>query len=277
MLAAVITSQTIGLVGTLLLLAASAEAAPPPEALVWAAAAGISGVGGLGFFYLALSRGTMGLVAPLAALIGAGLPVLVAIAGGETVPPERLGGIGLALVAVVLISLPGGESGAEIRARRIDVSELPFVVLAGLGFAGFFLGMDRASAGGETWFPLVVVRIAGLSLVGFVFVAMLMRRRGGGPWLTRAGDLLGVDRLRASGIGLASVVGLFTLTGVGDLGGNAFFLLAKHADTFAVAVVLSSLYPVVTTLVAAVVLHERLRRLQLLGVGLATISVPLLR
>jgi len=54
-------------------------------------------------------------------------------------------------------------------------------------------------------------------------------------------------------------------------------VLSKHADALSVAVVLSSLYPVVTTVLAALLLRERLRPLQLLGVALATASVPLLR
>ncbi len=54
-------------------------------------------------------------------------------------------------------------------------------------------------------------------------------------------------------------------------------MLARHADAFSVAVVLSSLYPVVTTVLATLVLHERLRLMQLAGVVLATLSVPLLR
>jgi drug/metabolite transporter (DMT)-like permease len=65
--------------------------------------------------------------------------------------------------------------------------------------------------------------------------------------------------------------------GFGDLGGNAFFVLAQHADVFSVAVVLSSLYPVVTTVLAAIFLHERLSRAQIGGIVLATLSVPLLR
>jgi drug/metabolite transporter (DMT)-like permease len=64
---------------------------------------------------------------------------------------------------------------------------------------------------------------------------------------------------------------------LGDLGGNGFFVLATRADALSVAVVLSSLYPVVTALLAALFLHERLRPLQIVGVVLASLSVPLLR
>ena len=76
---------------------------------------------------------------------------------------------------------------------------------------------------------------------------------------------------------LAVVAALLVMAGAGDLGGNAFFVLATGAEAFSVAVVLASLYPIVTTILAAIFLHERLGRLQILGVVLATLSVPLLR
>ena len=67
------------------------------------------------------------------------------------------------------------------------------------------------------------------------------------------------------------------ICGLGDLGGNGFFVLATRADALSVAVVLSSLYPIVTTLLAALFLSERLRPLADRGVVLASLSVPLLR
>lgn len=274
---AILTSQFVGLGLSLILLGWTGEASPAPEAFVWSAIAGASGIAGLGFFYLALARGTMGVVAPLAALIGAGLPVLVAIVGGETVSYVRLGGIGLALVAVILISLPGAEeSPGERRLIAIDIRDLPLAVAAGLGFAGFFLGLDRASAPGTLWWPLVVVRIVGVAIVLAIFLALVARATA--PSLrSRASSVLGVGRLRESGRSIAATLPLFVLTGVGDMGGNAFFVLARDADAFSVAVVLSSLYPVVTTVLAALILRERLRPIQVAGVAMATISVPLLR
>jgi drug/metabolite transporter (DMT)-like permease len=277
-IAAMLASQGLGLIGVLAVLAISGEAPPSTEFLIWGLFGGFSGVAGLGFFYLALSRGTMGVVAPLAAILGAGIPVLLAILGGEPTPLARLGGIALALLAVVLISLPAraADSTAEQRAMNIDLRELPIVVLAGLGFAGFFIGIDRASASGAIWWPQAMVRVAGLTLVVGA-IAVAMARLGALSWRRRVADVLGVDRLRASGRSLASVVPLFALAGAGDLGGNAFFVLARHADAFAVAVVLSSLYPIVTTVLAAVLLRERLRPVQVAGLALAALSVPLLR
>src|SRR5688572_28294510 len=160
-----LASQGIGFIGTLLVLVLSAEPLAAPDSLAWGAIAGVCGVGGLGFFYYALSRGTMGLVAPLAALIGAGLPVLLAIAGGEQPDTWRLAGIGLALVAVVLISIPtGDQSTHERRAARIDLADLPLVILSGLGFAGFFIAIDKAAETGAMWWPLAMVRLLGISM-----------------------------------------------------------------------------------------------------------------
>lgn len=272
-----LASQGIGMVATGLILLVVGEPVPAADSVLWAAIAGISGVGGLAFFYLALARGTMGVVAPLAALIGAGVPVLVAIINGESVDAIRLLGIALALTAVVLISLPSRTAnGAERRVFRADIAELPIVVLAGLGFAGFFIGIDRATADGALWWPLTIVRVFGISLVVLVIAIAIWRRREGNLG-GRAAGVLGLDRLRDSGRTFTIVALLLLGSGVGDLGGNVFFVFARGADTLAVAVVLSSLYPVVTTLLAALLLRERLRPVQLVGVALATLSVPLLR
>lgn len=277
MLAAITSSQAIGLAATVVVLAASGEQMPVAESLAWSAAAGLSGVVGLACFYLALSRGTMGLVAPLAGLIGAALPALVAILAGEDVGQARLAGIVIALIAVVLISLPSGsQTPGERRLAHLDLRELPLVIAAGLGFACFFLLLDRAAAeGGQTWWPLFFVRLVGLATVLGIICGLLARGRDE-PLAHRAGQLLGLPRLRALSLSVVGVAPLFALAGAGDMGGNAFFLLANEADSLPVAVVLSSLYPIVTTLLAAAFLRERLGRVQLVGIVLAVIGVSLI-
>ena len=271
-----LVGQGIGLSGTVLLVAISGETFPSTQAVAWAAGAGALGMVGLAAFYYALARGSMGIVAPLAALIGAGVPVIVSIVGGATTTPARLAGMALALAAVVLISLPAApRDAAERRTVRIDLAELPLVLVAGLGFAGFFLLVDQATAGGQTWWPLAVVRVAGLALVLVGLVAALARTRP--EHGTRLSAVLGLERLRSQPMAVLPLVVLLVATGVGDLGGNVFFVLSKQVDQLAIAVVLSSLYPVVTTILAVLLLRERLTRFQLLGVVLASFSVPLLR
>jgi len=259
-------TQVIGFLATAGLLAASPEALPPVPALAWAAAAGLSGVAGLGCLYLALSRGTMGLVAPLAALVGAALPALVGIVSGEPASPLLLSGMALALCAVVVISLPDSTSAAQSAERGTSArAELVLILLSGLGFAGFYLFIDQSRAsGGETWWPILIVRLAGLTVValtaGLLFARSAVTGRGGRP------------SLRVS----VALLPLLVLSGLGDLGGNLFFLLANAAGGLAVAVVLSSLYPVVTALLARVFLHERLSRLRLVGVAAAIGGVLLI-
>jgi drug/metabolite transporter (DMT)-like permease len=262
----------------LVLLALSGENLPSTEAILWALAAGASGVIGVGAFYYALSRGTMGVIAPLTGLIGAGVPVLLAIAFGETVAPARLLGIVLALIAVVLTSLPGGSTSDSQRRRvRLDIAELPYIVVSGLGFAGFFLFVDRASDAGQTWWPLTFVRLAGLALVLLALVVFAARAAGGRGIAHGGATVLGLAKLRVEHMSRQVLITLILVVGLADLGGNVFFVIASQNDAFSVAVVLSSLYPVVTAILAAVFLRERLRPIQIVGVALATISVPLMR
>jgi drug/metabolite transporter (DMT)-like permease len=266
----------LGLIGTSILVPFSGEAPLDGQAVGFAILAGLFGVSGLFCFYYALGRGSMGVIAPISALIGAGGPVLIAIYNGEHVSAARLIGIVLALIAVVLISLPGGESTpSEQRRVRLDVRELPIVVASGLGFAGFFVFIGHATVGGGVLLPLVVVRTVGVALVLVAF-AFLLLRMPPAPLRTRASELLGLPRLRSWPGSRLALAGVFVVAGLGDLGGNFFFVTAQHADLFSVAVVLSSLYPVITTILAVLLLRERLRPVQTAGVVLATLSVVLL-
>ena len=258
---AVFVAQGVGLVLATLLLLVSAEAMPGNEALLWAALAGASGAAGLGFFYQALARGTMGLVAPLTALIAATIPALIGIASGDEVGPLILLGMGAALAAVVLISLPDRRLGQPLLPsyRGSRAREWLLIIGGGLGFAGFFLAIDASHhAGGAVWWPLFMVKLAGFAGV------------------TAAGlVLLPLGRAGAIRIGVAALL-MGSLAGLGDLGGNLFFVLASGEGELAVVVVLASLYPVTTAVLARFFLHERLGRLRLAGVALAVAGVVLI-
>lgn len=258
---AVLLTQGVGLILASGLLLASGEPAPPAEALWWAAAAGISGAIGLPLFYLALSRGTMGLVAPLTALLGATIPAVVGLLSGDQAGPLILGGMVAALAAVVLIAMPDRRLGSPVLATYHGSRgrEWLLIIGASLGFAGFFLCVDASqAAGGGVWWPLWVVKLAG---VGVIFAAVVLA--------------LPVGRLPALRLGAAALV-VGSLAGVADLGGNLFFVLAMAAGDLAIAVVLSSLYPVGTALLARAILHERLGPLRLAGVALAITGVALI-
>jgi drug/metabolite transporter (DMT)-like permease len=272
-----LVGQSVGAVAGALIVVVSGEAPPAALELAWAALAGIAGLGGLYCFYRALSGGTMALIAPLAGVIGAAVPAAVAVIGGEQLSAIRLVGLVGALTAIVLISLPSGLRSAE-RVWHLGRNDLLLTVLAGLGFAGFFLFLDRSTVSGATWWPLLTVRLVGLAvLCGTVIVVVGLMR---GSLRERVSSLLGLNQLtaRAGGTtaGLLVVTPVFVLGGAGDLGGNVFFLFANQHDALAVAVVLSSLYPIVTAVLAAALLGERLGRLQVAGVVLAVVAAALI-
>jgi drug/metabolite transporter (DMT)-like permease len=258
---AVFLAQFVGLLVAGLLLLLSAEPRPGSEALLWGAAAGVSGAFGLGSFYLALSRGTMGLVAPLAALLAAAWPAAFALVTGDGVGTLALVGMVVALASIVLISLPDRRLGTPVMPtyHGSRASEWLLILGAALGFGGFFLFIDAShDAGGAVWWPLLMVKLAGVLAV--VAAALVLAPLGRFP-----GIKLGAAAL---------LVGC--IAGFGDLGGNLFFVLASGEGELAVVIVLTSLYPVVTAILARIFLHERLSPLRVAGVALAILGVVLI-
>ena len=269
-----IASQAFGIGATTVFLAVSGEAAPPAEALWWAGIAGICGIVGLAFFYRALSSGKMALIAPIAGVVGAALPAAVGLLAGDHLSGARLAGLVAALLAIAFISVPAGEARGRSTIEPVD---LALALLAGLGFAAFFLCLDRSAAeGAQAWWPLLAVRLVGLTALLTSIVALAAVGRAG-SFNGRVDRILGWSRLRApGGPSLRMVLPLFVVAGLGDQGGNVFFLLANQNDALSVAVVMASLYPVVTVLWAAALLHERLSGLQIAGVALAAAAAGLI-
>lgn len=240
----VVAAYTVGfflLVGLALI---TRESFPQPMDLLWGALAGIAGVLGLLAFYSALATGKMGLAAPVSAMLTATLPVAFSAFITGLPSPLQLGGFALALLAIGLISRPDGTEGSL---RGIGLA-----LIAGLGFGCFFILISRVSPGAIFW-PLAAAR--------FVSVALL---------------LLALRLRRQEVLPGKSVAPLITLTGVLDAVGNAFFVLAAHSGRLDIAAILSSLYPAATVLLAAIVLRERIQRIQATGVVLALLAIPLI-
>ncbi len=219
---------------------------PLPEGAwpLWSAVAGAAGSGALVCFYLALSTGTMGVVAPIASL-GVIVPVVLGVLGGET--PSALTWVGM-LVAVVGVLL---ASGPELSG---GVSRRP-VLLAAMAGAGFGCTLFALDRGGRI---SVVHTLWGMRLTSvllFLIAAAVVRTTGG---MTRRDlPLLGA-------------------VGVADLSANALFAVASSSGYLSVASVLGSLYPVITAALAYAVLRERLRPVQFLGGGLTVVAVLLI-
>jgi len=136
--AVVLWSHVVGLV--MLVGAAPLVAGEPSgRALTVGAAAGLLGGTGVALFYRALAVGTMSVVAPVAALLSAAVPVVVGLGSGDRPSGAALAGIALALGAVVLISR---ESPVATAATPLRWQALALAVGAGLGFGLFFVAID---------------------------------------------------------------------------------------------------------------------------------------
>ena len=241
-------SQLVGLLALAVVALVAAESRPDQVEVLWSLAAGVGGAIAISSFYRALAVGEMGVVAPLSGVVGAGVPVIASFALGETVSPLQGIGIACALTAVVVVSIGS-------RSRSTAWGTLPFVIAAGVGFAFFYLAMDRATASsGHLWLPLLMARTS----AGAVLVAIATATHG-------------VSVQAAS-----QQLPLLVLVGLGDLGGSLFFMLANANGPLSIAVVLSSLYPVATALLAWLILRERLGRPQVAAAALALAGIALI-
>ncbi|HZR51937.1 MAG TPA: DMT family transporter [Streptosporangiaceae bacterium] len=218
--------------------------------LAWAVAGGVAGAAGLVAFYAGFASAPMSVVAPVSALVSTVLPVGVAIAGGERPTVEIVVGAVACLVAIVLVSMePGKRSDASSRKLR----GLGYGVLAGASFGLFFLFLKYAGHSGVLW-PVTVQRVTGsvLALLALAVARVRPLRQGGRRLLL---------------IALAS--------GVVDATANVCYILATRAGEFGLAVVLTSLYPGATVLLARFVLRERMRAVQQVGLLLAAAGIVL--
>lgn len=240
----VVAAYTVGFVLLVVLAFIWREPFPPALDILWGALAGLAGAIGLVAFYSALSIGRMGIAAPVSAVLTASFPVLFSMFTQGLPGPLQLVGFVLALLAIALISRPERSKGRP--------EGMGLALLAGCGFGCFFILISRVNAGSTFW-PLAVARFTS---VLFLLTFVAVRRQ---PALPGKG-----------------VVPLILLAGVLDALGNTFFVMATHSGRLDVAAVLSSLYPAATVLLAALLLHERVTRIQALGILLALVAVPLI-
>jgi drug/metabolite transporter (DMT)-like permease len=251
------------LVETASVFAALAAAAlmPGPVALpglAWGVSAGAIGGLGLIIFYAGLAAGPMSVVAPVSGLVSTILPVAVALSRGERPGPGVYAGALLCLVAIVLASAAGepGDSGrtgqTDTTSRRRLARALAYGTASGVSFGLFFLLIRNAGESGAVW-PVAAGRIGELATV--LVAAAVLRP-----------SLRGVR----GGIPLAAIT-----AGVIDVVANLCYVAATRTGAFGLAVVLASLYPGVTVLLARIVLGERLRWIQRLGLALAAIGILL--
>ena len=236
-------SQAAGLAAATVAAVVTGAFAGPIGWLVPAVLAAVSGVVALITFYAALAGGTMGVVSPITAL-GALVPIVAGLLAGEQ--PSALAGAGMALALLGAFAASGPELRGKTGARPLVLAS---VAAVSFGFAMLFI------AQGAQTDPVMTVWGMRLTIfVGIAIAALFMRSTGG------------LQRRDA---------GLLLVIGVGAATANLLFGFASTLGFVSVTSVLASLYPVVTVLLAWAVLHERLLRIQYVGVAAALAGVAL--
>lgn len=219
------------------------------RALAVGAGAGLIGAAGVTLFYRALAVGTMSVVAPVAGLLSAAVPVVAGVGTGERPSTAALVGIVLALMAITLVSR---ESGPTAATAGPGTRGLGLALAAGLGFGLFFVLLSEAGDGTGIW-PLVGARGASVSLFALLGVA----------------GLTAVAPPRAAA---AAAVGAGAL----DAAANAFYVLALSEGLLSIVAVLTALYPAGTVVLARYVLCERMSRTQQAGLAFAGVAAGLI-
>jgi drug/metabolite transporter (DMT)-like permease len=213
--------------------------------VLWAVLAALSGTLGLYAYYRGMVTGTMSVVAPIAGA-SAIVPVVFGIATGDRPRPVQLAGIACAIVGVALASREQQEEGRRVAAGA------GLALLAAIGFGFYFPPMHAAGAADPWWSSFVFRLTAGVIVLAAVTVRRPPVRLGGRP--------------------LAIVLGV----GCGDTLGNLLFAASAGHGIVSLTSVLASLYPIVTVALAAIVIGERIARVQLAGVVLTLAGIGLI-
>lgn len=239
-------SQIASLSVAIPILLAGSEPAMTTNDIAISIGGGLLGALGLALLYRGLAIGRMGVVAPVAAVLTATLPVVYGFATQGVPSILAIAGIALAIASVVLVS----------RAPKADGDDRP----SGLGYAlaaGTTFGLFTIAA---SWLGdgLVVAPVVAIRITSVIAIALFLIVRRGAWRVPR--------RLWPA---------LFAV-GVIDMVATTAYLGAISIGPLAIAAILASLYPVVTTILASIVLRERVTAGHAIGILAAGCAVVLI-
>jgi len=220
---------------------------PRDPNLLYAVSGGAAGIGGLYCFYHGLAVGAISIVVPVSALCVM-LPVLTGLIRGEVLHPIQGLGMVAAVGGGVLVSL---EKNTPAQKKHLAAGIVP-AFGAALGFGAFYVVMDLAGSVDPLWAAMV----SRSSFFLFLLPAVLYKR----------------PSLKVKAIHLPAVFA------IGILDGTAAFsyTAATTKGMLSLVSVVSSLYPAVSVILAALILKERLRSSQFLGVVLTILGIALI-
>ena len=238
----------VSLMGLALMIAAAlvrGEPWPDGPSMLWSAVAGIAGGFGIAALYRGLATAQAAVVSPTSAVVGAILPVLIGTLTAGVPGPLKIAGMGAGLLGIWIVTR-GSERLSDGGRNGISLG-----VIAGLGFAGFFICMAQVPRG-AVFGPLIVSKAMATALA----LAVLGLRR------------LRLPSPRAHPAALAA--------GLLDAGGNVFYLIASHLTRLDFAAVIASMSPAMTVVLSGALGQQPVSRLQWLGVALCMAGVALI-
>jgi len=218
---------------------------PAGWAVLYGIGAAFGGMLGLFAYYRGMVTGAMSVVAPVAG-VSAVIPVIFGIATGDDPSVPQVAGVAVALAGVGLASIEHQEG------RRRVAAGVGLALLAACGF-GFYFPWMHAAGKVDFWWASLVFRTTALLLVAAVV----------------AGRRIDV-RLSRRNVAIACAVGIV------DTVGNVCFAASSKHGLVSLTAVLASLYPVLTVLLAASLLRERVAPLQRAGIALTLTGVVLI-
>ena len=247
-LVVLVTAQTCALVGALIV-AVIAGGQPTGGDYALGALGGVLNVAALGCLYQGLAIGRAGLVAPVAAVIGAVIPVGWGLATGENPATAALIGVALAIVAGGLISMERDAQPSDAATRR---TSLLLALAAGVGFGFSFVCYGNTRDASEFW-PVFSGRVG--AVLAVLVVAALTRTHIG---------LSGTPRVQA------------IAAGVLDVTATTLLLVAIRNGLFTTVAPIAALAPAFTVGNAWWYLRERPSAVQIAGLALALTGLALI-
>ena len=237
-------AQVAGLAAMALVVAIRGKG-PDGAAVLLAVPAALSGTLGIFAYYRGMAVGAMSVVAPIAG-VSAAVPVAFGLATGDRPSTAQIAGIVLALVGV------GLASREHQAGHRRVAAGVGLALIAAIGFGGYFVPMHAAGEA-DFWWASLIFRATSFTLIALT--ALVLRAS-----------------VRVSGRNAAFVGAV----GLGDTLGNALFAASSAHGLVSVTSVLASLYPIVTVILARIVLHERVDHGQEAGIVATLAGVVLI-
>lgn len=251
----------------------------------WGALSGVFGVIAIVLLYACLAIGPMSILSPVTAVTSAIAPMIWGLTvGGESLSALGYAGLAVALAAVVLVGFVPGEG-----AVRPSLRGLIMAIGSGLAIGAFLIALDQASPDSGL-VPMIANRVTNATITSVIVVVLIVIavRRGEGA---ASALRVGTSELGATPTGHADLEHarlapapppapaaseslwhgwrLAIVCGLLDVIANVLLLAALRLGDLSIVAALTALYPAGTIILAAIVLRERVARVQWTGLALA--------